>query len=120
MLYEAARYLAPQIPAAVLWVWQASWPKSIFVAMCVGISILATVSGVFAASFVWLIAGIVAQIQNPLDMINLCSICVLGIVCIFSVVILFVTMLVGNYTLRWILRRIFELILEIVVPVMCV
>ena len=106
-----------KIPAAVLWVWQASWPKRVFVATCVGLSV--SVPGVFVTSCVWLVAGIGAQIQNPLDIINLCGICILGIVCITEAVILSVAMLAGYYTLRWILRRIFGIIVEIVAPVMC-
>jgi hypothetical protein len=106
-----------QIPAAVLWAWQASWPKRIFAAICVGISLLTIVYGIFATVWVWLLSGIANQLKDPLDMIHLCYVCLLGIICILATSILVITMFVGYYTVRWALRSVFNIIVEIVTPV---
>ena len=114
--------MLPQIPAAVLWVWQASWLKRIFVAMCVGISFFAIVYGVFATTFGWLISGLVTQYRNPSDMVNLCCVSIIGFICALAASMLYIAMLAVYYTVRWILLRIFNMVVEIIVApvIICV
>ena len=106
-----------QIPDAVLWFLQASWPKRTFVAMCVGLSSLAVTYGIFVATFNGLLFHIAVQFQTPLDMINLCYVSIYLISSICALSILYITMLVGYYTIRWTLRLVLDTAIEIITPV---
>ena len=106
-----------QIPDAVLWFLQASWHKRTFVAMCVGLSSLAVTYGIFVTTFNGLLFHIAVQFQTPLDMINLCYVGIHLISSICSLSILYITMLVGYYTIRWTLRLVLDTVIEIITPV---